>query len=176
MKADDYLKMFRHIFCFFIARLARRPPLRSFSSPLLWPHRMAFCFSILLLCFVRCQCSDSTPGSETDQSRCASREVPSDPHYLELCAFVYSAVCVCVNVNRVFPHLESELCFSSGPFPCSGNSLPPSLFLSLRRPSSSSSSRRFLYKRDRKLAFSVAAHVSWLPRLSLCDRVFFSRV
>ena len=52
-----------------------------------------------------------------------------------ICVSVY--MCVCVWVYRVFPHLESELCFPLGPFPCSEKSFllpaspgspPPSSF------------------------------------------------
>lgn len=39
-------------------------------------------------------------------------------------SFPLSSLYVCVSVYRVFPHLESELCFPLGPFPCSENSFP----------------------------------------------------
>lgn len=56
-----------------------------------------------------------------------SRSLLYDPDYCQLSLVFF--VCVCVSVYRVFPHLESELRFPLGPFPCSENSFPPSLFL-----------------------------------------------
>lgn len=40
-------------------------------------------------------------------------------------AFPLCSLYLCVSVYRVFPHLESGLCFPLRPFPCSENSFPP---------------------------------------------------
>lgn len=50
-------------------------------------------------------------------------------------SFPLCSLYVRVSVYRVFPHLESELCFPLGPFPCSENSFPPPCLS--RLPSSS---------------------------------------
>lgn len=153
------------MFCyfFFVAQMAHPS---SHSPSLLWTHFMPLFLHLLFVCCRTVPASEFHPSSKPTNHDTPT-EVPCDPHYLpvsSVCLCVYDFVCVCV--YRVFPHLASELCFSSGPFPCSVN--PPPLLLhpcSSRLPSSLS--RRFLYERDRKLAFSVSAHVSWLPRVAV---------
>lgn len=94
-------------------------------------HISCLCFSIFCLFAVeQCQHLNFTRAPNQPitarQQRCLVILITSQSH---LCASVYMTLYVCVCVYRVFPHLASELCFSSGPFPCSVNfPPPPSLF------------------------------------------------
>lgn len=90
-------------------------------------HFQGPCFFISSLfvvedCWWTCQ-KMSSLELQTDQSQVAKRSSEScfmtliTSSFPYLCVFVYMCVRVCV--YRVFPHLEPELCFPLGPFPCS---------------------------------------------------------
>lgn len=155
--------MFKNVLLFFfVAQMAH--PL-SHSSSLLWTHFMPLFLHLLFVCCRTVPASEFHPSSKPTNHGTPT-EVPCDPHYLpvsSVCLRVYDFVCVCVctgcfhiwRLSCVFLQAHSHaLLISPLLHPCSSRL-------------SSSLSRRFLYERDGKLAFSVSAHVSWLPRVAV---------
>lgn len=91
--------------------------------------------SVCLICLVLFGLSlvDNQAGQKKVVTRVTNQPITTrqDNFFMTLItsSFPSCSLYVCVSVYRVFSHLESELCFPLGPFPCSENSSPSSLFL-----------------------------------------------
>lgn len=147
-------------YCFFVAQMAHPS---SHSPSLLWTHFMPLFLHLLFVCCRTVPASEFHPSSKPTNHGTPT-EVPCDPHYLpvsSVCLCVHDFVCVCTGcfhiwrLSCVFLQAYSHALLIPPLLPPRSSRLPSSL------------SRRFLYERDRKLAFSVSAHVSWLPRVAV---------